>query len=235
MGHWQEGLVSHLGQRTQKGSSALCETQTQSTGVASSGQLGPRSSNLVDHYKRGSHLAAWKEGQRKRIGIILPPFLPLFSLFSLFPSSLFFIPSLFFLLPFFLPFSLPVLSFLLLSSPFPPPTSSIFPSFLLLNRQCVQFSSVAQLCPTLCDPMDCSTPGFPVHHQLPGFTQTHVHWVGDAIQPSHPLSSPSPPTFNLSQYQGHFKWVSSLHQVAKVLEIQLQHQSFQWIFRTDFL
>ena len=74
--------------------------------------------------------------------------------------------------------------------------------------------------------MDCSTPGFPVHHQLPEFTQTHVHWVGDAIQPSHPLSSPSPPAFNLSQHQGLFQWVSSSHQVAKVLEFQLQHQLF---------
>ena len=84
--------------------------------------------------------------------------------------------------------------------------------------------------------MDCSTPGFPVYHQLPEFTQTHVCWVSDAIQPSyHPLSSPSPPAFNLSQHQGLFKHVSSLHQVAKVLEFQLQHQSFQWIFRTDFL
>ena len=93
----------------------------------------------------------------------------------------------------------------------------------------VQFSSVAHLCPTLCNPVDCSTPGLPVHHQLPESTQTHVHWVGDAIQPSHPLSSPSPPAFNLSQYQGLFKWVTSLHQMAKVLEFQLQHQSFQWI------
>ena len=84
-------------------------------------------------------------------------------------------------------------------------------------------------------PMDCSTPGLPVHHQLPEFTQTHLHWVDDAIQPSHPLLSPSPPTFNLSQHQGLSKWVSSLHQVAKVLEFQLQHQSFQRIFRTDFL
>ena len=74
----------------------------------------------------------------------------------------------------------------------------------------VQFSSVAQSCPTLWDPMDCSTPGLPVHHQLPEFTQTRVRWVGDGIQPSHPLSSPSPPTFNLSQLQGLFKWVSSL-------------------------
>ena len=96
-----------------------------------------------------------------------------------------------------------------------------------------QFSPVTQSCPTLCDPMECSTPGFRVHHQLPELAQTHVHWVGDTIQPSHPLSSPSPPAFNLSQHQGLFKWVSSLHQVAKVLE--LQHQSFQWIFRTDFL
>ena len=76
-------------------------------------------------------------------------------------------------------------------------------------------------CPILCDPMDCSTPGLPVHHQLPEFTQTHVHWVGDAIQLSYPLSFPSPPAFNLPQHQGLFKWVSSLHQVDKVLEFQL--------------
>ena len=94
--------------------------------------------------------------------------------------------------------------------------------------------SVAQLCPTLWDYMECSTPGFPVHHHLPELTQTHVHWAGDANQPSHPLSSSSPFAFNLSQHQGLFQWVSSLHQVAKVLEFQLQHQSFQWIFRTDF-
>ena len=75
----------------------------------------------------------------------------------------------------------------------------------------------AQLCLTLCDPMNCSTPGLLVHHQLPEFTGTHVHWVGDAIQPCHPLSSPSPPTLNLSQYQGLFKWVSSLHQVTNGL------------------
>ena len=91
------------------------------------------------------------------------------------------------------------------------------------------FSSVAQLYLTLCDSMDCSMPG------LPECTQTHVHWVSDAIQPFHPLSSPSPPTFNLSQNQGLFQWVSSLHQATKVLEFQLQHQSFQWIFRTYFL
>ena len=85
-----------------------------------------------------------------------------------------------------------------------------------------QFSSVAQLCLTLCDPMDCCTPGLPVHQQLLESTQTHVHWVSGAIQPSHPLSSPSPPAFNLSQHQGLFIWVSSSHQVAKVLEFQLQ-------------
>ena len=90
----------------------------------------------------------------------------------------------------------------------------------------VQFSSVAQLC-WPCDPMNCSMPGLPVHHQLAEPTQTHLHWVGDTIQLSHPLSSPSPPVFSLSQHQGLFKWVSSSHQVAKVLEFQLQHQSFQ--------
>ena len=90
----------------------------------------------------------------------------------------------------------------------------------------VQFSSVTQSCPTLCNPMNDSALGLPVHHQLPELTQTQVHRVGDAIQPSHPLSSPSPPAFNLSQHQGLFKWVSSSHQVAKVLEFQLQHQSF---------
>ena len=83
------------------------------------------------------------------------------------------------------------------------------------------FSSVTQSCLTLCDPMNRSLPGHPVHHQLPEFTQTHVHWVSDAIQPSHPLSSPSPPALNLSQHQDLFKWVSSPHQVAKVLELQL--------------
>ena len=112
----------------------------------------------------------------------------------------------------------------------------------ILKFNSIQFSSVSQSCPTLCDPMNSSIPGLPVHHQLPEFTQTHVHRVSDAIQPSHPLSSPSPPAFNLSQpshplsspsppafnlsqHQGLFKWVSSSHQVAKVLEFQLQHQS----------
>ena len=99
----------------------------------------------------------------------------------------------------------------------------------------VQFISVAQLCPIHGEPMDYSTPGFPVHHQSPELTQTHVHQAGDAIQPSHPLSYLSPPTFNLSKHQGLFKWVSSSYQVAIVLEFQLQHQSFKWLFRTDFL
>ena len=99
----------------------------------------------------------------------------------------------------------------------------------------VQFSSVAQLCLTLCDSKSCSMPDLPDHHQLPEFTQTYVHWVGDAIQPSHPMSFPSPLSLNLSQHQGLFQSVSSSHQKAKVLEFQLHHQSFQWIFRTDFL
>ena len=98
----------------------------------------------------------------------------------------------------------------------------------------VQFSSVAQSCPTLFDPMNCSTPGLPVHHQLLEFTQTHVHWVSDAIQPSHPLSFPSPAP-NPSQHQSLFQWVNSSHEVNKVLEFQLQHQSFQWTSRTDLL
>ena len=96
-------------------------------------------------------------------------------------------------------------------------------------------SSVIQSCLTLCDPMDCSMPGLPVHHQLLEFTQTHVPWVRDAIQPSHPLLTPFPPAFSLSQHQGLFQWGSSSHQAAKVLEFQLQHQSFQWMFRTYFL
>ena len=99
----------------------------------------------------------------------------------------------------------------------------------------VQFSLVAQSCPTPCDPMDCSMPGFPVYYQLPELAQAHVHWVS-----GHPTISssvfPSPSGFNLSQHQALFQWVSSLHQVAKkVLEFQLEHQSFQWTFRTDFL
>ena len=99
----------------------------------------------------------------------------------------------------------------------------------------LQFSSVAQSCLTLFNPMNCSMPGLPVHHELPKFTQTHAHRVSDAIQTSHPLSSPSPPAPNPSQHQGLFQWVSSSHEVAKVLEFQLQHQSFQWTPRTDLL
>ena len=98
-----------------------------------------------------------------------------------------------------------------------------------------QFSSISQSCLSPCDPIDCSMPSFPVRHQLPELNQTHVHWVGDAIQPSCPLLSPSSPAFNLPQHQGLFQWVSSSHQVAKVLEFQLQHQFFQCTPRTDLL
>ena len=98
-----------------------------------------------------------------------------------------------------------------------------------------QFSSMAQSCPTLCDPMNCSRPGLPVRHQLPEFIYTHIHQVGDAVQPSHPLLSPSPSAPNPFQRQGLFKWVNTSHEVAKVLEFQLQHQSFQWTPRTDLL
>ena len=94
--------------------------------------------------------------------------------------------------------------------------------------------SVTQLCPSLCDSMECSTPGFPVLHYFLELAQTHVHWIADAIQPSHLLSPPSFFALNLSQHQGLFQWVSSSNQVAKVLEFQLQHQFLQWIFRTDF-
>ena len=95
--------------------------------------------------------------------------------------------------------------------------------------------SVAQSCPVLCDLKDCCTPGFLVLQYLLELVKTQVHWVSGAIQLSHSLLSHSPPTFNLSQHYGLFKWVSSSHQVANVLELQLQHQSFQWVFRTDFL
>ena len=115
----------------------------------------------------------------------------------------------------------------------------VFTIWLITEKVCppllYQFSSVTHSCPTLCNPMDCSMSGLPVHHQLLELTQAHVHWVGDTIQPSQPLLSPYPSAFNLSQHQGLFQWVSSSHQVAKVLEFQLQHQSFQWTFRTDFL
>ena len=118
-------------------------------------------------------------------------------------------------------------------SPSPTVPTSLF-SVSASPFSSVPFSSVAQSCPTLCDPMNHSTPGLPVHHQLPEFTQTHVHRVGDAIQPSHPLLSPSPAP-NPSQHQSLFQWVNSLHQVAKVLEFQLQHQSFKWTPRTGLL
>ena len=98
-----------------------------------------------------------------------------------------------------------------------------------------QIRSVAQSCRTLCDPMNRSMPGFPVHHQLPEFTQTHIHWVSDAIQPSHPLSSPFLPAPNFSQHQSTFQWVNSSHQVAKVLEFQLQHHPLQRNPRADLL
>ena len=101
-----------------------------------------------------------------------------------------------------------------------------FPFHKVILRLCC--FSVTQSCLTFCDPMDCSTLGFPVQHYLTKLAQTHVHWVGDAIQPSQPLSSPSPPAFSFSQHQGLFQWVSSSHQVAKVLELPLQHQSFQY-------
>ena len=104
-----------------------------------------------------------------------------------------------------------------------------YTSYVLYNG--VQFSSVTQSCSTLCNPMDYTTAGFPVLHQLPAPAQTHLHQVSDAIQPSHPLLSPSPPAFNLSQQQGLFQWVNSLYQMAKVLEFQLQYRSFQWIVR----
>ena len=107
--------------------------------------------------------------------------------------------------------------------------------YALVQFSSVQFNSVAQSCPSLCNPMNRSTLVLPVHHQLPEFTQTHVHRVGDAIQPSHPLSSSSPPVPNPSQHQSLFQWVNSSHEVAKVLEFQLQRQSFQWTPRTDLL
>ena len=95
--------------------------------------------------------------------------------------------------------------------------------------------SVTHSCPTLCNPMNCSMSVFPVFHHTPELAQTHIYWVSNATQPSHPLSSPISPAINLCKHQGLFKWVSPLHQVAKILEFRLQHQSFQWTFRTDFL
>ena len=131
-------------------------------------------------------------------------------------------PSTFLSLYFFLHLSLP--SSLSIPSFF----SSCVPSLFSFSERIfhlynfLQFSSVQSLSRVrLCNPMNHSTPGLPVHHQLPEFTQTHVHWLGDAIQPSHPLSSPSPPAPNPSQHQSLFQWVNSSHEVAKVLEFQL--------------
>ena len=134
-----------------------------------------------------------------------------------------------------------------LSSPPPPPTFFVLSSWAIqtlsqtqmwpvqdrLPNLYVQFSSVTQSCPTLCNPMNRSTTGLPVHHKLPEFTKTHIHWVSDAIQSSHPLSSTSPPAPNPSQHPSLIQWVNSLHEVAKALEFQLQHHSFQRTSRTD--
>ena len=107
-------------------------------------------------------------------------------------------------------------------------------SLLSISHKAKTVSSVQFSCSVRSDPL-WPHGLHPVHHQLPEFTQTHVHWVNYAIQPSHPLSSPSPPALNLSQHQGLFQWVSSSHSVAKILQFQLQRQSFQWLFRTDLL
>ena len=112
-------------------------------------------------------------------------------------------------------------------------TKNLNTNGLLPGSVIVQFSHSVVL--SLCNPMNHSTPGLPVRHQLLEFTQTYVHWVGDAIQPSHPLSSPSPPVPSPSQHQGFLQWVNSSHEVAKALRFQLQHQSFQWTPRTDLL
>ena len=133
---------------------------------------------------------------------------------------------------------------LFLSFPYPPRHNNIeiwstdtpiMASNCSSGRKNFVFSSVAQSCLTLCNPMTRSTPGLPVHHQLLEFTQTHVHRVSDAIQPSHPLSSPSLPAPNRSQHQSLFQWINSSHEVAKVLELQLQHHSFQRNPRADLL
>ena len=125
------------------------------------------------------------------------------------------------------------LGFHLFSFPAMEEEGSVFSTASSGFNFCSCCCSVTQSCPTLCDPMGCSTPGFLVFHCLPELAQTHVHWVSDAIQPSHPLSPPSPLALHLFQHQGLFQWVSSSHQVAKVLEFQ--HESFQWIFSADLL
>ena len=134
---------------------------------------------------------------------------------------------------FFTNFPIPELPFLS-TKPQHPFLSPLSLDICIRSFQSNQFCSVAQSCLTLCNSMDWSSPGFPVHHHLPELAQTHVHQVSNAIQPSHPLLSPSPPTFNLSQHRGLFQVVSSSHQVAKVLEFQPQHQNLQWTFRTNF-
>ena len=128
----------------------------------------------------------------------------------------------------------PTINFLFISSIFPF-IQKLRKEIVVCGYDSVQFTSVAQSCPTLRDTMICSTPGLPVHHRLPEFTQTHVHRVSDAIQPSHPLSSPSPLAPNPSQHQSLFKWVNPSHEVAKVLEFQLQHHSLQRNPRADLL
>ena len=104
----------------------------------------------------------------------------------------------------------------------------------VMNRSTWWLLFSCPVCLTLCDPMDCSTPGLPVPHHLLRFAQVHVHCFGDAIQPSHPLMPSCSSTLNLSQHQGLFQWASCSHQMTKILEFQLQHQSFQWVFRVDF-
>ena len=125
--------------------------------------------------------------------------------------------------------------------------ANIFKKFLFMILNITQFlpysmlwskqgccCSTAKSCLTPCDPMNCCMPGFPVLHYLQEFAQIHDHWVAAAIQSSHPLLPPSPPVLNFSQHQSLFQWVGFSHQAAKVLELQLQHQSFQWIIRVDF-
>ena len=138
-----------------------------------------------------------------------------------------------FLLPMSLLPSTPVIGTMICESSMILFTSLTLPYLNDFFVQPSKYQSVTQSCLTLCNPMDCSTSGFPVLHQLPDLAQTQVHWVGDAVQLSHPLSSPSPPAVNLSWHL--FHWDSSSHSVTKILEFQFQHQSFQWIFRVDFL
>ena len=114
-------------------------------------------------------------------------------------------------------------------------SQAVFISLMMGQELCLNVQFSRSVGSDSLQPHGCSMPGFPVHQQLPELAQTHIHQVSDAIQPSHLLSSPSPPAFNLSQHQGLFQWVRSSYQVAKVLEFQFQHQSFQWILRNNFL